>query len=141
MSSTTSSSSSPFADSRFTRASLGAALALLGALGAAGADEPLKGYELYSWRPSAQLEFSLVAGTNRDKSADEIRAAPLTLGQVLTLIGELPRGSSVAWLPCEPALGSDRRCGPTEIERDRLFKAALKRGVRITLVSEPRRKP
>ena len=34
----------------------------------------MKGYELYSWQDNGQWHFSLLEGTNREKTLDEIRS-------------------------------------------------------------------
>jgi hypothetical protein len=41
----------------------------------------MKGYELYSWQQDGQWVFSLLVGTNREKTLDEIQSpqARLTL--------------------------------------------------------------
>ena len=36
--------------------------------------ESLKGYELYSWQEGTQWNFSLLIGTNREKSLEEIKS-------------------------------------------------------------------
>ena len=36
--------------------------------------ESMKGYELYSWQEGNTWKFSLLVGTNREKSLDEIKA-------------------------------------------------------------------
>ncbi len=35
-----------------------------------------KGYELYAWNESSEVLFTLITGTNRLKTAEEIRTAP-----------------------------------------------------------------
>ena len=39
----------------------------------------MKGYELYSWRQNGDWRFSLVEGTNRRKSYEEITSDKITL--------------------------------------------------------------
>jgi hypothetical protein len=72
-----------------------------------------KGYELYSWRAVGQNQwrFSLVSGTNRLKTVEEITtikdvttsAGPFKLtaqglDELKLLLRRLPRGESVTWI-------------------------------------------
>jgi hypothetical protein len=60
----------------------------------------MKGYELYSWQEGNQWRFSLLVGTNRLKTVDEIKAADTFLPDVDTLIARLkkvPAGQYVTW--------------------------------------------
>ena len=61
-----------------------------------------KGIELYSWQnQSGQWCFSLLYGTNRDKSYREVTASELTLVGVTNLkkrLNALAEGESVFWL-------------------------------------------
>ena len=41
--------------------------------------ESMKGYELYSWRDGNQWKFSLLVGTNREKTLDEIKSPDTAL--------------------------------------------------------------
>lgn len=62
--------------------------------------ESMKGYELYSWQEDGQWAFSLLAGTNRQKTLDEIRSADTSLTDVEALIAMLenvPSGQFVTW--------------------------------------------
>ncbi len=43
------------------------------------AAESMKGYELYSWRDGSQWKFSLLVGTNREKTLDEIKSTDTVL--------------------------------------------------------------
>ncbi len=66
--------------------------------------ESMKGYELYSWRENDQWKFSLLAGTNRLKTLDEIKVAGTTLSGVDALISTLekvPSGQYVTWISGE----------------------------------------
>ena len=60
----------------------------------------MKGYELYSWQDAGQWKFSLLIGTNREKTLDEIKSD----GQVLAGVEELtstlekiPAGQYITW--------------------------------------------
>jgi hypothetical protein len=74
---------------------------LIGALlsGCGAASEPtstpfpesMKGYELYSWQEGSQWKFSILVGTNREKTLDEIKAEENVLHGVEALIAALER--------------------------------------------------
>ena len=62
--------------------------------------ESMKGYELYSWQDGNQWRFSILIGTNREKSLDEIKSADVTLSGVEELIStleQIPVGQYVTW--------------------------------------------
>ena len=62
--------------------------------------ESMKGYELYSWQEGNQWKFSLVVGTNREKTLDEIKSMDTVLPDVEALISALqkvPSGQYVTW--------------------------------------------
>jgi hypothetical protein len=74
-----------------------------------------KGYELYSWKEGQEWHFSLMTGTNRLKTYEEIVSGAWIpaedivtesewvaitaqgLEEVTTLLGRLPRGETVTW--------------------------------------------
>ena len=43
------------------------------------AAESMKGFELYSWQDGGQWKFSLLVGTNREKTLDEIKSTDTVL--------------------------------------------------------------
>lgn len=60
----------------------------------------MKGYELYSWQDGNQWKFSLLVGTNREKTLDEIKSADVVLSSVDALKSKLeviPAGQYVTW--------------------------------------------
>jgi hypothetical protein len=62
--------------------------------------ESMKGYELYSWQDGGQWKFSLLVGTNREKSLDEIKSADAVLSGVDALksaLERMPEGQYVTW--------------------------------------------
>ena len=62
--------------------------------------ESMKGYELYSWQDGSQWKFSLLVGTNREKTLDEIKSADVVLSSVDALIStldEIPAGQYITW--------------------------------------------
>lgn len=79
---------------------------LLSACGAAPAPPPtpfpesMKGYELYSWQDGDQWNFSLLVGTNREKTLEEIKAADTALRGVDALtsaLEQMPTGQYITW--------------------------------------------
>jgi hypothetical protein len=78
----------------------------------------MKGYELYSWSQDGQWHFTLITGTNRNKTQDEIisRSNTVTadgwvqiqvIGEdaIKTILAAIPQDEWVLWLagPIEPA--------------------------------------
>lgn len=62
--------------------------------------ESMKGYELYSWEENDQWRFSLLVGTNREKTIDEIKSADTVLPDVDTLtstLEKIPSGQFITW--------------------------------------------
>jgi hypothetical protein len=62
--------------------------------------ESMKGYELYSWQDGGQWKFSLLVGTNREKTLEEIKSANVVLTGVDALTSTLkniPSGQYITW--------------------------------------------
>jgi hypothetical protein len=62
--------------------------------------ESMKGYELYSWQDGNTWKFSLLVGTNREKSLEEIKSADVVLSGVDALeaaLQQMPGGQSITW--------------------------------------------
>ena len=62
--------------------------------------ESMKGYELYSWQDGNQWNFSLLVGTNREKTLEEIKAADTALRGVDALtaaLEQMPAGQYITW--------------------------------------------
>lgn len=62
--------------------------------------ESMKGYELYSWQAGGQWNFSILVGTNREKTLEEIKSAGVTLTGVEELVAALkrmPAGQYITW--------------------------------------------
>src|SRR5687768_17265140 len=62
--------------------------------------ESMKGYELYSWQDGGQWKFSLLVGTNREKTLDEIQSPDTVLPGVDALKSTLeavPSGQYITW--------------------------------------------
>lgn len=62
--------------------------------------ESMKGYELYSWQDGSQWRFSILIGTNREKTLDEIRSADIVLSgidELTSTLEKIPAGQSITW--------------------------------------------
>ena len=62
--------------------------------------ESMKGYELYSWQDGNQWYFSLLVGTNREKTLEEIKAEKTALRGVEALtsaLEQMPEGQYITW--------------------------------------------
>ena len=62
--------------------------------------ESMKGYELYSWQDGVQWKFSLLTGTNREKTLDEIKSVDTVLLDMDALkfaLGNIPSGQYITW--------------------------------------------
>jgi diacylglycerol kinase (ATP) len=67
----------------------------------AGRSEELafKGMELYSWQgKNGEWQYAILNGTNRNKTLDEVQAAPLGLQSVKEAIGKMAVGESLFWM-------------------------------------------
>lgn len=70
----------------------------------------MKGYELYSWKIKSHWYYSLLPGTNRLKSNEEITAPSVVRRDAAGLrsaLQKLPRGEEVLWMSDAPA-GADK---------------------------------
>lgn len=126
------------------------ALLLLLTCRVAGADRaPMKGFEIYSWfdmacsaRPQLQSApnadsvcFALVPGTNRNKTAEEIRKVAIGIAALEQQIAKLPAGASVFWLaPAAPFDRPDAKRGDRD-PRNRAVAALAKRGAKLVIVA------
>ena len=66
----------------------------------------MKGYELYSWKLKGHWYYSLLPGTNRLKTYEEITAPGIVKRDAAGLKAELqklPRGEEVFWMSDAPA--------------------------------------
>lgn len=57
----------------------------------------MKGWELYSWQGSGDVAFALVPGTNRNKTAIEIKKQALSVDGVKQKLAGLAKGEEVFW--------------------------------------------
>jgi hypothetical protein len=71
----------------------------------------MKGYELYSWYSSGQWHYTLITGTNRNKTQEEIVSAPdsisetgwinihvIDIDSLKTVLAKIPQNEFVTWL-------------------------------------------
>ena len=74
----------------------------------------MKGYELYSWKIKGHWYYSLLPGTNRFKSYDEITAPSVVRRDAAGLrskLKELAKGDEVFWMSDAPAGASKSETG------------------------------
>lgn len=63
--------------------------------------ESMKGYELYSWQDGGEWKFSLLVGTNREKTLDEIKSTNTALPGVEVLnsaLTTISSGQYITWV-------------------------------------------
>lgn len=64
----------------------------------------MKGYELYSWKEDGQWYFSILVGTNREKTLDEIQSPEASLKgmeELQPVLESIPAGQFVTWMSGE----------------------------------------
>jgi hypothetical protein len=111
--------------------------------------DALKGYELYSWPEDGQWHFTLITGTNRNKTPEEVLAdAPLVLeggwvhihavgvDEVAAALSRLPEGEDVFWLPELREDGGAPIMLPSQTIVDAITEHAVRCGVDLHV--EPR---
>jgi hypothetical protein len=62
--------------------------------------ESMKGYELYSWQKDGQWYFSVLVGTNREKTLEEIQSPGVTLKGLDALelaLKKIQPGQAIIW--------------------------------------------
>lgn len=75
----------------------------------------MKGYELYSWKVKGKWHYSLLSGTNRVKSFDEIttnRTIRVGDAALKSELKNLPKGEEVFWTAGRAASNNEARVGP-----------------------------
>jgi hypothetical protein len=72
--------------------------------------ESMKGYEIYSWQEADTWKYTVITGTNRNKTYDEVTTkknvltenfVKLTVGSVATLkvvLGRMSSGTHIIWV-------------------------------------------
>ncbi len=115
--------------------------------------ESLKGYELYSWQSGEDWVFTLIAGTNRSKSFEEITSAEnklengfikitvTSLDDLEILIKRLPAGVDLTWsgidLTGQVEEGTQYFTYPPDEMLDRIVDFAAKQGVILHTLKTP----
>jgi len=107
----------------------------------------MKGYELYSWSRDGKWYFTLMTGTNRNKTGEEIlsgedyisEAGPVIIhaagiDAIKAALGKMPRGEQIAWLvPVESvtATGTAKFAVPSILVISNLKEYAGQRGLEL----------
>ena len=115
--------------------------------------DSLKGYELYSWQTGEDWVFTLISGTNRIKSFEEITSAATlledgfvkitvtTMDDLETLLKRLPAGVEVFWsgidLSGEVEEGTPYFTYPPDEIMDRVIAIADEQGVQLHTLKTP----
>ena len=92
-----------------------------------------KGMELYSWQSeTGEWQYTILVGTNRNKTLDEVQAAPLDLQNVKAAIGKMAVGESLFWVHTVFDAGSGQMVTlpyPSEAVMHELQEVAREKGV------------
>ncbi len=92
----------------------------------------MKGYELYSWGTDAEWSFSLLLGTNRPKTFDEITSpviAVKSVNQLRSQLSQLQRGEEIVWITwTDPRLSL-----PPQPIVDQIKAACQELGLKLTI--------
>ncbi len=67
--------------------------------------ESMKGYELYSWEKDGGWFFSILVGTNREKTLEEIQSPDATLkgmDELEAALESIPAGQTITWSAPKP---------------------------------------
>ncbi len=76
------------------------ALALFLLSGCRTTQKAFKGMELYSWQDEIGVwQFSILPGTNRNKTVSEVKESPLTTREVKAKFCRMAKGEQVFWMP------------------------------------------
>ena len=114
----------------------------------------MKGYELVSWEVDGTWNFTLVTGTNREKTFEELMTPDSSvsdngfvkitvpgLGQIKEALGMLPEGSEVFWggmsLAGQVPDGTVYFTYPPQAMMDEIASFCEKNGIQLTNLSEP----
>ncbi len=116
--------------------------------------ESMKGYELVSWQSGSDWSFTLITGTNREKSFDEMMAPDSQVSAdgfvkitvpgfegIKAVLEMLPAGSEVLWngmdLSGQVPEGTIYFAYPEKILRDDLVNYCAKHNVKLEILVEP----
>ncbi|HVG21158.1 MAG TPA: hypothetical protein VNI02_19075 [Blastocatellia bacterium] len=81
-------------------------LSIVAAAHGQGLRAEMKGYELYSWKSKGRWHYSLLVGTNRSKTYEEImlnKVVRIGDAALKSELKRLPRGEEVSWMSDAPA--------------------------------------
>ena len=108
----------------------------------------MKGYELYSWLEGSQWHFTLITGTNRTKTMEEITAGEdyvsetgwvnihvVGTDKIKNVLSKLPRDESVSWcdeLHIGQTTDTDLQLPPEQIT-DEIKEYAERRGLDFSI--------
>jgi hypothetical protein len=130
-------------ESMLSKQTLAFFAALLISLTAHAQTEQMKGYELYSWKIKNHWYYSLLPGTNRSKSYEEITADDVVCRDAAGLkaaLQKLPRGEVVVWMSDAPAGAGKSASGqvlnvkhPSRTRIKNIKAICDKLGIRLTL--------
>lgn len=95
------------------------------------AEHSMKGYELYSWESDGEWQFSLLVGTNRLKSAEEITTQAVSVDVIIDELERLPEEEQVFWRRPEGVSLSF----PPEPMIDRITESCEASGVRLVIIN------
>ena len=75
-------------------------LGILFLTGCRASQSAFKGMELYSWQDQAGgWRFSILPGTNRNKSVSEVQEQPLSRAEVQVAFCQMAKKEQVFWMP------------------------------------------
>jgi hypothetical protein len=105
---------------------------------------PMKGYELFSWKENGHWHYSLLAGTNREKTYEEITSKATVIVGTANFESELkrlPKGVEVLWRSDAP-VGVKRPTSsnatsfkqPSRKRINRIKALCDKLGIKLTLL-------
>lgn len=91
-----------------------------------------KGYEIYTWKENGVQVFSLLLGTNREKTADEIKKAKIDFDTLVSKISNLAKGEFVTLL----FAGMHQSLPPAELNEEmkqKLKALCNEKGINLSL--------
>jgi hypothetical protein len=97
-----------------------------------GAQSGMKGYELYSWNRDGDWYYSILSGTNRLKSYEEITSSSVALKGTKALkagLKNLPRGGTLFWV-------SDENASISSAHKREEFRFGLPSGKRVKRIKK-----
>jgi hypothetical protein len=93
-------------------------------------EKSIKGYELYSWQEESQWYFSVLIGTNREKTLEEIQAPDAKLKgieELKPLLESIPVGEYMTWWQRESL------AFPPEGMRKQVQEICYKQGIELEI--------